>query len=78
MFADKFTEPKGSLFFREKVPYKPYSPSYEIYAEIEQHRSQGLLLFLIYNNSSVCYISKRAKKPWNLGFGNRKEIAKKI
>ena len=70
MFADKFTEPKGSLFFREKVPYKPYSPSYEIYAEIEQHRSQGLLLFLIYNNKS--------KKPWNLGFGNRKEIAKKI
>ena len=49
MIADKFREGKSSPFIREKTSYRPWSPSDdEIYAEIEQPRSQGLLLFSIY------------------------------
>ena len=64
MIVDKFREGKSSPFIREKASYRPWSPSDdEIYAEIEQPRSQGLLLFSIYKDSSLSYISKRPKDP---------------
>ena len=54
MFADKLMEAKSSPFFREKAPYRPQNTSDdEIYAETEQLRSQGILLFSVYKDSYI-------------------------
>ena len=54
MFYDKLTEAENSPFFREKVSYRLYSQSAdEIYTEIEQPRTQGLLLFSMYKEISL-------------------------